>query len=118
MNGFAQIMNALIMFGLGRAKLAIESWRVLFFIIGGLTVTSGLLFYFLLPGDTMTAWFLTPRQREIATRRLAIDRSTRDRTDFNRSQFNEAYKSPITWLYVSMALGITLSTAIIKASRF
>jgi MFS family permease len=118
MNGFAQIMNALIMFGLGRAKLAIESWRVLFFIIGGLTVTSGLLFYFLLPGDTMTAWFLTPRQREIATRRLAIDRSTRDRTDFNRSQFNEAYKSPITWLYVSMALGITLTTAIIKASRF
>ncbi|KAH7223075.1 major facilitator superfamily domain-containing protein [Fusarium oxysporum] len=116
MNGFAQIMNALIMFGLGRAKLAIESWRVLFFIIGGLTVTSGLLFYFLLPGDTMTAWFLTPRQREIATRRLAIDRSTRDRTDFNRSQFNEAYKSPITWLYVSMALGITLTTAIIKFS--
>ncbi|KAH7194891.1 major facilitator superfamily domain-containing protein [Fusarium oxysporum] len=116
MNGFAQITNALIMFGLGRAKFAIESWRVLFYLIGGLTVTSGLLFYFLLPGDTTTAWFLTPRQREIATRRLAIDRSTRDRTDFNRSQFNEAYKSPITWLYVSMALGITLTTAIIKFS--
>ncbi|EXA35175.1 hypothetical protein FOVG_13936 [Fusarium oxysporum f. sp. pisi HDV247] len=89
MNGFAQITNALIMFGLGRAKFAIESWRVLFYLIGGLTVTSGLLFYFLLPGDTTAAWFLTPRQREIATRRLAIDRSTRDRTDFNRSQFNE-----------------------------
>ncbi|CAJ0538754.1 Ff.00g067110.m01.CDS01 [Fusarium sp. VM40] len=116
MNGFAQIVNALIMFGLGRARLAAAPWRVLFFIIGGLTVTSGLLFYFLLPGDTTTAWFLTPRQREIATRRLAIDRSTRDRADFNRSQFNEAYKSPITWLYVYMALGITLTTAILKFS--
>ncbi|RGP62701.1 pantothenate transporter [Fusarium sporotrichioides] len=117
MNGFAQITNALIMFGLGRAKLAVAPWRALFFIIGGLTITSGLLFYFLLPGDTSTAWFLTPRQREIATRRLAIDRSTRDRADFNRMQFNEAYKSPITWLYVAMALGITLTTAIIKASH-
>ncbi|KAL6884479.1 major facilitator superfamily domain-containing protein [Trichoderma evansii] len=101
MNGFAQIANALILFGLGRAKLAVASWRVLFFIIGGLTITSGLLFYFLLPGDITTAWFLTPRQREIATKRLAIDRSTRDRADFNRTQFNEAYKSPITWLYFS-----------------
>ncbi|KAM0231446.1 hypothetical protein ACHAPO_008556 [Fusarium lateritium] len=116
MNGFAQITNALIMFGLGRAKIAVAPWRALFFIIGGLTITSGLLFYFLLPGDTSTAWFLTPRQREIATRRLAIDRSTRDRADFNRMQFNETYKSPITWLYVAMALGITLTTAIIKFS--
>ncbi|KAJ4252479.1 hypothetical protein NW762_011080 [Fusarium torreyae] len=116
MNGFAQITNALIMFGLGRANIAIGPWRVLFFIIGGLTITSGLLFYFLLPDSTTTAWFLTPRQRDIATSRLAIDRSTRDRAEFNRTQFNEAYKSPITWLYVSMALGITLTTPIIKFS--
>lgn len=117
MNGFAQIIDALIMYGIGRAKLSIAPWRVLFFLIGGITIISGFLFYFLLPADTTTAWFLTPRQRDIATKRLAIDRSTRDRADFNRAQVKEALKSPYTWLYVSMAIGITLTAAIIKASN-
>lgn len=118
MNGFSQIVNALITFGLGRANLVVAPWRALFFIIGSLTITSGLLFYFLLPADTTTAWFLTPQQRDIATRRLAIDRSTRDKTEFNKLQFREAIRSPITWLYVAMALGITLTTPIIKASAY
>lgn len=118
MNGVSQIINALIMFGLGRANLVVAPWRALFFIIGGLTILSGLLFIFLLPKDTTTARFLTPRQRDIAARRLAIDRGTRDRSEFNQMQFYEAVKSPITWLYVCMALGITLTTPIIKVSTF
>lgn len=116
MNGFSQIINALIMFGLGRANLVVASWRALFFTIGALTITSGLLFCCLMPVDSTTACFLTTRQRDIATRRLAIDRGTRDRSDFNQLQFYEAIKSPITWLYVGMAFGITLTTPIIKVN--
>lgn len=118
MNGFSQITNALIMYGLGRAHLVVDPWRALFFIAGGLTILSGVLFYFLFPQDTTTAWFLTERERDIATRRLAIDRGTRDHTTFSKQQFKEAFQSPITWLYICMALGITLTTPIIKVSKF
>ncbi|KAL2203564.1 MFS general substrate transporter [Sarocladium strictum] len=116
MNGVSQIVDALIMYGLGRAHLAVESWRALFFVAGGLTILSGLLFVFLFPEDTSTAWFLNDREREIATRRLAIDRGTRDHTNFDKVQLMEAIKSPTTYLYICMALGITLTTAIIKFS--
>lgn len=116
MNGVSQILGALMMYGIGHAKMALAPWRTLFLICGALTSATGLVFIFLMPRDTSTAWFLTPRQREIATQRLAVDRATRDRSDFNKAQMREALTSSMTWLYLMMALCITLTTPIIKFS--
>ncbi|KAH7367823.1 major facilitator superfamily domain-containing protein [Plectosphaerella cucumerina] len=116
MNGVAQILGGLMMYGIGHANIALAPWRALFIICGGLTSLVGIVFIFMMPRDPSTAWFLTPRQREIATNRLAVDRATRDRTDFNRDQAREAITSPMTWLYLMMALCITLTTPIMKFS--
>lgn len=114
MNGVSQIIGALMMFGIGHSNMALAPWRSLFLICGALTSAIGILFIFAMPRDTTTAWFLTPRQREIATQRLALDRATRDRSDFNKSQMVEAFKSPFTWIYFFIALCLTLTTPIIK----
>ncbi|KAF4815673.1 putative transporter [Colletotrichum siamense] len=114
MNGVSQIIGALLMYGIGHGNLHLAAWRALFLICGALTSAVGLLFIFMMPRDTTTAWFLSPREREIATQRLAIDRATRYRAEFNKAQVREALMSPMTWIYCLIALCITWTTPIIK----
>lgn len=116
MNGVSQILGALMMYGIGRANMSLAPWRALFLICGGLTLAIGLLFVFLMPRDTTTAWFLNAQERDIATKRLALDRATRDRSEFNKDQMIEAFMSPLTWIYFFIALCLTLTTPIIKVS--
>ncbi|PLB46649.1 MFS general substrate transporter [Aspergillus steynii IBT 23096] len=116
MFGVAQIVGALMMYGVSSADLSIQTWRVMFLICGGLTVLGGLLFTFLMPRDSTTAWFLNDRERQIATERLALDRATRDQTSFNWAQAKEAVTDIRTLMYALMALFITLPTAILKFS--
>lgn len=116
MNGISQIVGGSLMYALGRTDMAIPSWRAIFLVFGGLTVASGIAFLTLMPVNTTTAWFLTEREREVATMRLAIDRATRDKADFDKKQMVEAFKSPLTWLSFMMALCITLTAPILKVN--
>ncbi|GAA5974985.1 hypothetical protein JCM5350_004531 [Sporobolomyces pararoseus] len=50
-----------------------EGWRWIFYLEGLFTVLFGFALFFLLPGSPSTCRFLTPRQRELVTRRLAVD---------------------------------------------
>lgn len=114
MFGVSQIVGALMMYGIGSTEHAIATWRVLFLVCGGLTVVAGIVFVVVMPRDTATAWFLNERERELATRRLALDRATRDRAHFDWAQVKEAFTDPRTALYCLMALCITLPTPIVK----
>ncbi|KAI2863113.1 hypothetical protein CBS147321_868 [Aspergillus niger] len=116
MNGIANIIGALMMYGIGKGNMSLAPWRSLFLICGGLTSATGLLFIFLMPRDTTTAWFLSPREREVATQRMAIDRATRDHAVFNKAQLKEALLSPMTLIYCLMGICITLTTPIMKYS--
>lgn len=102
------------MYGIGQGNFPLAPWRTLFLICGGLTCATGLLFIFLMPRDAKSCWFLNPREREIATQRMAIDRATQDRAEFNKSQVREALLSPMMWLYCLMGVCITLTTPIMK----
>ncbi|OAL43403.1 MFS general substrate transporter [Pyrenochaeta sp. DS3sAY3a] len=114
MNGVSTIFGSLIMYGIGHSSTTLAPWRALFIVCGGLTTACGILFLLVMPRDTRTAWFLKPNERELATKRLALDRATRDKAQFNKGQLQEALKSPMTWLYFFMALCITLTTPILK----
>ncbi|TID04272.1 putative transporter [Colletotrichum higginsianum] len=117
MSGVSQVLGGLMMYGIGGAAgLAMDRWRVMFLVSGGLTSACGIAFCALMPRDTTTAWFLSEREREVATRRLALDRGTRDRAEFNAKQMFEALRQPVTWMYMMMALCITLTTPILKFS--
>ncbi|KAH7083938.1 major facilitator superfamily domain-containing protein [Paraphoma chrysanthemicola] len=116
MFGISQIVGGTMMYGIGNAKLALASWRVLFLVFGGLTIVCGILFIIYMPRSTTTAWFLNDRERSIATERLAIDRATRDKASFDMAQVKEAFTDPRTALYALMALFITLPTPIVKFS--
>lgn len=116
MSGVSQILGALIMYAIGSRDMAIASWRVLFLVIGGMTCVRGIGFTLLMPRNPSNAWFLNEHERELATKRLALDRVTRDRAEFNNAQLKEALLEPRTYLYFLMALCITLTTPILKVS--
>lgn len=116
MFGVSQIVGALIMYAVGQGHFAIETWRVMFLLCGGLTVTCGILFITFMPKDPSSAWFLTEQERKIAVDRLLLDRATGDRTNFDTRQAIEALSDPRTWVYAAMVFFITISTAILKVA--
>ena len=100
----------------GAQNMAIANWRVMFLICGGATLIIGVLFLFIMPLDTTTAWFLTDDEKRVATERLALDRATRDRLEFNKEQVVEALRDPTAWLYFFFALFICIPSPILKVS--
>ncbi|RGP73406.1 major facilitator superfamily transporter [Fusarium longipes] len=117
MNGISQIVGGLFMYALGNLNMEIRSWRVTFLVFGGCTLFFGVLFVVMMPVDTATAWFLNKREREIATKRLAIDRATCDNGKFDSGQLREALYSPLSWLYLFMAFLIASANPITKVTN-
>ena len=70
--------------------LAIAKWRVLFLICGALTSAVGVVFFFLMPDNPETAWFLTPEERIAAAARLAEEHDGGDKTNFSVAQLWES----------------------------
>lgn len=105
------------MYLIGEAHgMAIANWRVMYLICGGTTLIIGVAFVFVMPTDTMVAWFLTPNERQIAGERLALDRGTQDHSQFNPDQVKEALRDVNTWLFFLMALFICIPSPILKVS--
>ncbi|GAA5846979.1 hypothetical protein JCM5353_008620 [Sporobolomyces roseus] len=90
-----------------------EGWRWIFYLEGLFTVLFGLTLFFLLPGSPSTCRFLTPRQRELVTRRLAADNPGGQESEdegFSWVEVKKSLTSPhVLLLGVSMwGLGSTL----------
>ncbi|GAA6017703.1 hypothetical protein JCM11491_001175 [Sporobolomyces phaffii] len=91
-----------------------EGWRWIFYLEGLFTVLFGVALFFLLPGSPSTCRFLTPRQRELVTHRLAADtpsgKEAIDDEEFSWVEVKKSLTSPhVLILGVSMwGLGMTL----------
>lgn len=83
-------------------------WRVLFLIVGGLTLIVGVLMLVYLPNSPMTAWWLTPRQRCIAVMRIQKNRTGVLNKTFKPYQLKEALLDPKTWLIFLTNVGLNI----------
>ncbi|KAE8406888.1 MFS general substrate transporter [Aspergillus pseudonomiae] len=112
-NGLAQIVGALMMYGIGHQEINIAQWKAMFLICGGLTMLVGILFFFLMPTGPATAWFLKPHEREIATKRLQAESEGGDHTHFSISQLTEAVGDIRAYLSFLFGVLITLPSPVI-----
>ncbi|CAG8950023.1 hypothetical protein HYFRA_00004357 [Hymenoscyphus fraxineus] len=107
-NAIAQVVGALLMYGIGEHNnTSFASWRIMFIVCGACTSAVGVLFYFIMPSGPDTAWFFTPEERLAASRRLAEDHDGGDKTNFSMEQLKEAiwdFKS-----YAAFAFGILVT---------
>lgn len=96
-NGFGSMFGGILFYGVGQAK-GWEVWRIIYILCGGMTMCWGVLLYFFLPDNILTAKRFT-----IEERAMLIAQSAKNRTGvFNRqiktSQIKEVFMDSQIWL--------------------
>ena len=123
-NGIGLIIMGVVGYGLSAitdSKLA--SWRILFLILGLLTIVTGIYCFWRLPDNQANAHFLSTRERQIAVERIRDNFQGIGSRVWKWYQFREAFKDPRTYLYVLFSLlmntpngGITTFGALVVSS--
>ena len=117
MNGLAQIVGCLLMYGIGKnTSLSIAPWRTLFLICGSLTVAAGIACYILMPNGPNDAWFLNAREKEVLSMRMARDREGGDKTSFSTRQLREALLDVKTWFVFAFGVLVTMQSPVLTVS--
>lgn len=119
MNGLAQVFGSLLMYGIGSNKaLTLAPWRTLFLVAGSITVFAGVLFFFLMPNGPKEAWFLTERQKQVLSMRMAKDREGGDKKSFSTAQLKEALMDVKTWFAFWFGILVTMQSPVLTVSEY
>ncbi|KAH8423427.1 uncharacterized protein LDX57_001188 [Aspergillus melleus] len=114
MNGLAQVIGSLLMYGIGKnTQLGLAPWRVLFLVCGALTTFSGILFTVLMPNGPQDAWFLNAREKDVLRMRMAADNEGGDARRFSGAQFKEAMLDVKSWLVFGFGLLVTMQSPVL-----
>ncbi|RAL14704.1 pantothenate transporter [Aspergillus homomorphus CBS 101889] len=113
MDGLAQVLGCLLMYGIGRSSTGpLAPWRTLFIICGALTSGFGALFIIVVPSSPKKAWFLTTREMEVLEARMARDRDAGDLTQFSTTQVKEALGDLRSWFMFIFGLLVTMQAPV------
>lgn len=104
----SSVMNGILATACVNYHGPLAQWRLLFIIVGAITFTASLFLFWLLPANPTSAWWLTIRQRVVATRRMADSHTGVENKHFKWTQAWEAIYDPKTWLIflINLALNI------------
>lgn len=109
-NAIAQIVGNFLVYGISKnSSITLATWKVTFLIAGGLTILVGGLFYFLVPFQPGSAYFLTEREREIAKARILMESDRGEKQSFSLDQLRESFD--FDWITISAFLFGFLITA-------
>jgi hypothetical protein len=117
MNGIAQVIGCLLMYGIGKnTTLSLAPWRTIFIVCGALTSAAGVAFYVLMPNGPKDAWFLNAREKEVLSLRMANDREGGDKTSFSMRQLREALMDVKTWFVFAFGVLVTMQSPVLTVS--
>ncbi|GAA5843522.1 hypothetical protein JCM9279_000780 [Rhodotorula babjevae] len=111
-NAVANALGSFLAYGLAKHDAAgdfsIPGWKVLFILLGGLTVVLGLAVLFFLPDTVRSARFLSVEDRVLAVRRIKSNQTGVGSRSHKWYQVKEALLDPLTWLYCLYALAVNI----------
>jgi MFS family permease len=114
MNGIAQVVGCLLMYGIGKnGSLPLAPWRTLFIICGALTIAAGIAFFILMPSGPQDAWFLSAREKQVLSLRMAHDREGGDKTSFSIKQLKETILDPKAWCAFWFGVLVTMQSPVL-----
>ena len=117
MNGIAQVIGCLLMYGIGKSTiLTLAPWRTIFIVCGAITAAAGVAFYILMPNGPKDAWFLTAREKEVLSLRMAKDREGGDKTSFSLRQLREALCDCKSWFVFAFGVLVTMQSPVLTVS--
>lgn len=99
-NGFGAMLGTLIGYGLyTNTHLTLAGWRLLFIILGLITVVAGVAFYFHIPNNPSEAWFLNEEERALQVERIRDNKQGYGSNKIKWYQVKEAFMDLRTWIY-------------------
>jgi MFS family permease len=108
-NCIANIFGGLLCFGIGHIQSSLATWRVLFLILGGVTVAYSTVLWAFLPDSPTKAQFLNDRERNLAVHRtLSSTSSALDENYFQTYQMWEALRDPQAWILALYTFSINI----------
>ncbi|KAJ5871084.1 uncharacterized protein N7529_003437 [Penicillium soppii] len=110
-NCIANLIGGVIAWGIGNCSSSLESWRLLFLVLGAITSGYSIFLFFVLPDSPATASFLTETERMIAVQRTMRDKTgTAEATEvFEWKQVREAACDPQAWFLVLYTFCVNLA---------
>lgn len=109
----AAAFSGLISYGVFQIHdTAVKGWMWLFIIEGGMTVVTGVIAYFWLPGTPENAWFLTKEEKNAAKARSLRDGSKKVGSDFNLKQSFATWNNGrfAVWCIVAFTYPVAFAT--------
>ncbi|PFH57766.1 hypothetical protein XA68_14593 [Ophiocordyceps unilateralis] len=107
-NTTAGVIGALAAYGIGHIG-GIATWKAVFLIFGGVTVTWSVGLFWLLPDVPMSAWFLSPEDRAKAVTRVKDNMTGIKSDQFKWRQCREAILDVKAWAIVLIMLTMNIS---------
>ncbi|KAJ5207472.1 Major facilitator superfamily domain general substrate transporter [Penicillium cf. griseofulvum] len=80
--------------GIGHFQGALSRWQYLYLIFGPITMAWGIFLFFAMPSSPMMAWFLTPRERQIAVVRVLQNHTGLKNRQYKKYQVIECFRDP------------------------
>lgn len=91
-NALAQIVGNFLVYGIAKnTSIQLAVWKVTFLICGAITIVVGVIFYLFVPFLPASAYFLTERERHIATTRILAESDRGERESFSFTQLKESF---------------------------
>lgn len=100
-NGLGTILGSSIAYGLAIRpnSYSMEAWKVLFIVIGCMTISVGFMILFHIPDLPVKAWFLNPQERKQVVLRIKSNQQGFGNRTFKWHQFKEALLDINTWIF-------------------
>lgn len=104
-NGFGTVMGAAIAYGIATrdGSYSLLAWKVLFIVIGCMTIAIGLLMYVWIPDLPTKAIWLNEHERKLTVLRIKGNQQGFGNKHFKLHQFKEAIFDINTWLFFLFA---------------
>ncbi|KAE8416404.1 major facilitator superfamily domain-containing protein [Aspergillus pseudocaelatus] len=110
-NCIANIIGGVVAWGIGNSASGLQSWRLLFLVLGGITSGYALILCLLLPDSPAKASFLSDSERRIAVQRTLQNKtgSTAVTEEFLWDQVIDAIRDPQAWLLILYTFCVNLA---------
>ncbi|TID13886.1 hypothetical protein CANINC_004834 [Pichia inconspicua] len=109
-NGLGTIFLSSVSFALYRhtASYSLESYKILFLIVGLMTILNGILIAFIMPNTPAEAKFLTEREKEVVVERIRHNNQGFGNKVFKWEQAYEVLYDPRTLTYFLLSLSVAI----------
>lgn len=103
--GAGQIVGGLLSFGFQHeTNAALQSWRLMFVVLGSITTLLGLVTFVFLPDAPSTSKFLSNTEKEMVQQHLSSDRKPDQQHRFDPGQLADTFKDPQIWFLCAMTI--------------